>query len=217
MALTSKAETGGTPGILTGPPLPRTPSRGTFERMADAIANYETEVLPHLDVLYRVARRLTGETADAEDLVQETLLKALRGWDGFRPGSNARAWLLTILRNAFINTYRRRRREPVAMDLDAVDRHAVVRDVAAADPEADFFTRIVDDTVLRAVDALPEEFREALVLSDLEGLPYGEIAEVLGVPIGTVKSRLFRARRQLQKVLRDHAVEQGILKPEGSR
>jgi RNA polymerase sigma-70 factor (ECF subfamily) len=185
--------------------------------MADAIANYETEVLPHLDVLYRVARRLTGETADAEDLVQETLLKALRGWDGFRPGSNARAWLLTILRNAFINTYRRRRREPVAMDLDAVDRHAVVRDVAAADPEADFFTRIVDDTLLRAVDALPEEFREALVLSDLEGLPYGEIAEVLGVPIGTVKSRLFRARRQLQKVLRDHAVEQGILKPEGSR
>ena len=175
-------------------------------------ADYETEVLPHLDVLYRVARRMTGESADAEDLVQETLLKALRGWGGFRPGSNARAWLLTILRNAFINGYRRRRREPVTMDIDAADRHSIIHDVAESDPEGEFFTRLVDETVLKAIDALPEEFREALVLSDLEGLAYAEVAEVLSVPVGTVKSRLFRARRQLQRVLHDHAVEQGYLK-----
>lgn len=180
--------------------------------MTDATASYETEVLPHLDVLYRVARRMTGNAADAEDLVQETLLKALRGWEGFRPGSNARAWLLTILRNAFINGYRRRKREPVTMDIDVADRHSVIRDAAEADPEASFFTKLVDETVLKAVEALPEEFREALVLSDLEGLAYAEVAQVLDVPVGTVKSRLFRARRLLQRSLRDHALEQGYLK-----
>lgn len=185
--------------------------------MPDATATYESEVLPHLDVLYRVARRMTGNGADAEDLVQETLLKALRGWEGFRPGSNARAWLLTILRNAFINGYRRRRREPITMDVEAADRHAIIHDVASSDPEGTFFTKLVDETVLKAVEALPEEFREALVLSDLEGLAYAEVAEVLGVPLGTVKSRLFRARRSLQRVLHDHAVEQGYLKGEAAR
>ncbi|MFI5235508.1 MAG: sigma-70 family RNA polymerase sigma factor [Gemmatimonadales bacterium] len=182
--------------------------------MTDTTATYEAEILPHLDVLYRVARRMTGEAADAEDLVQETLLKALRGWEGFRPGSNARAWLLTILRNAFINGYRRRRREPVTLDLDAADRHSIIHDVAGSDPEGEFFTKLVDETVLQAVDALPDDFREALVLSDLEGLAYAEIAQVLGVPVGTVKSRLFRARRLLQRALHDHAVEQGYLKGE---
>lgn len=185
--------------------------------MTDATAAYETEVLPHLDVLYRVARRMTGNAADAEDLVQETLLKALRGWDGFRPGSNARAWLLTILRNAFINGYRRRKREPIAMDIDTADRHSILREVAESDPEGTFFTKLVDETVLKAVEALPEEFREALVLSDLEGMAYAEIAQVLEVPVGTVKSRLFRARRLLQRALHDHAVEQGYLKGEAAR
>jgi RNA polymerase sigma-70 factor (ECF subfamily) len=185
--------------------------------MPDATATYETEVLPHLDVLYRVARRMTGNAADAEDLVQETLLKALRGWDGFRPGSNARAWLLTILRNAFINGYRRRKREPIAMDIDTAERHSILQDVAESDPEGTFFTKLVDETVLAAVEALPEEFREALVLSDLEGMPYAEIAQVLEVPVGTVKSRLFRARRLLQRTLHDHAVEQGFLKGEAAR
>lgn len=180
--------------------------------MAEPNAEFESEVLPQLDVLYRVARRMTGNAADAEDLVQETVLKALRGWAGFRPGSNARAWLLTILRNAFINGYRRRKREPIAMDIDTADRHSVLREAAEHDPEGEFFDHLVDETVLGAVEALPEEFREALVLSDLEGLPYAEIAQVLEVPVGTVKSRLFRARRQLQRVLHEYAVEQGYLK-----
>ncbi len=179
--------------------------------MAD-VAVFEAEVLPQLDTLYRVGRRLTGETADAEDLVQETLLRAWRGWAGFTQGSNVRAWLLTILRNTFVSRWRSRKREGTSISLDDADPHAIYRAVGSQDPEGHFFERVVDTHVLAAVEGLPEEFREALVLSDLEGLPYAEVAEVLGIPIGTVKSRLFRARRLLQRQLHDHAVELGILK-----
>lgn len=179
--------------------------------MAD-IARFEAEVLPHLDTLYRVARRLTGEPADAEDLVQEALLKAWRGWAGFTPGSNARAWLLTILRNAFVSRWRSRRREGTSVPLDDAEPFLAARGNGEEDPEGRFFDQLMDAKVTRAVEALPDEYREAVVLSDLEGLPYAEVAEVLGVPVGTVKSRLFRARRRLQRTLHDHAVERGILK-----
>lgn len=179
--------------------------------MAD-VATFESEVLPQLDTLYRVGRRLTGESADAEDLVQETLLRAWRGWASFTQGSNVRAWLLTILRNTFISRWRSRKREGTSVSLDDADPHAIHRAVGGQDPEGHFFERVVDAHVVAAVEALPEEFREALVLSDLEGLPYAEVAEVLGIPVGTVKSRLFRARRILQHKLHDHAVELGILK-----
>ncbi|HEU5050409.1 MAG TPA: sigma-70 family RNA polymerase sigma factor [Gemmatimonadales bacterium] len=180
---------------------------------AAAPADFELEALPHLDTLYRVALRLTGEDAAAQDLVQETMLRALRGWNGFRAGSNARAWLVTILRNTFINDYRRRRREPVPVDLEAVDPWAIYRAVADTDPEGEFFSRIVDARVLEAVDRLPPDFREVLVLSDMEGLGYAEIAAALEIPIGTLKSRLFRARRLLQRELYDYAVAMGYLKP----
>jgi len=179
--------------------------------MAD-VADFETQVLPHLDTLYRVGRRLTGESADAEDLVQESLLRAWRGWGGFTAGSNVRAWLLTILRNTFISRWRSRRREGTPVSLDDADPNAILRAVQTEDPEGNFFDRVVDAQVLAAVEALPEEYREAVVLSDLEGLPYAEVAQVLAVPVGTVKSRLFRARRLLQRSLHDHAVELGILK-----
>ena len=179
--------------------------------MADA-AQFESQVLPHLDTLYRVARRLTGETADAEDLVQETLLKGWRGWNGFTAGSNVRAWLLTILRNAFISRWRSRKHEGTAISLDDADPHAIYEAVGSQDPSGEFLERIVDRKVVAAVEGLPAEYREALVLSDLEGLPYAEVAQVLGVPVGTVKSRLFRARRLLQHQLHAHAVELGILK-----
>jgi RNA polymerase sigma-70 factor (ECF subfamily) len=178
-----------------------------------ATASFEREALPHLDVLYRVALRLAGDPSAAEDLVQDTMLRAFRGWSGYRPGTNARAWLLTILRNTFINEYRRRRREPVAMDIEAAEPHAIYRDVADADPEGEFFARIVDTRILEAVDRLPTPFREVVVLSDMEGLGYAEIAESLGIPVGTVKSRLFRGRRQLQRELYDHAVAMGYIRP----
>src|SRR5919109_2039281 len=174
---------------------------------------FDAEALPHLDALYRVALRLTGDVTMAEDLVQDTMLKAYRCWRQYRPGTNAKGWLLTILRNTFINDYRRRKLEPVAMDLEAVEPHALYRAVEQADPEGAFFSRIVDDKVLEAIDALPEEFREVLVLSDVEGMRYAEIAETLQIPVGTVKSRLFRARRQLQAELYAHAVEMGYIQP----
>lgn len=179
----------------------------------DAARGFEAEALPHLDSLYRMALRLTADPSRAEDLVQETMLKAYRAWAQFRPGTNARAWLLTILRNTFINEYRRRKREPLAVDIDAVEPHAIFRDVATADPEGAFFDRIVDERVLAAIDELPDEFREVLALSDMEGLSYAEIAETLEIPIGTVKSRLFRARRLLQASLYAHAVEMGYIRP----
>lgn len=173
-----------------------------------APAAFEDEALPHLDTLYRVALRLTGDPAAAEDLVQDTMLRALRGWSSFRPGSNARAWLVTILRNQFINGYRSRKRAPQSVDMEAVPEPADPKD---PDPEGRFFRELVDEEVLAAVDALPTEFREVLVLSDMEGLPYADVAEALAIPVGTVKSRLFRARRILQGRLRRYAEETGLL------
>ena len=179
-------------------------------------AGFEVEALPHLDTLYRVALRLTGDDAAAQDLVQDTMLRALRGWSGFRPGSNARAWLVTILRNTFINDYRRRRREPALVELDGERTQAIYDAVAETDPEGHFFSRILDTRVLEAVDRLPADFREVLVLSDMEGLSYAEIVSALGIPLGTLKSRLFRARRLLQRELYEYAVATGYLTPPGT-
>lgn len=174
--------------------------------------SFEAEVLPQLDSLYRLALRLTTDPTRAEDLVQDTVLKAFRSWQRFQPGTNIRSWLFTILRNTFINEYRRRQREPIPMDLETIEPYATFRGTDEEDPEGTFFSQIVDGKVLEAIDALPEDFREVLVLSDVENLSYAEIADVLGLPVGTVKSRLFRARRQLQRALYDHAVEMGYLR-----
>jgi RNA polymerase sigma-70 factor, ECF subfamily len=195
-------------------------SGATLLYMAEPSAagrSFDEEALPHLDALYRVALRLTGDPSQAEDLVQDTMLKAYRSWKQYRPGTNAKGWLLTILRNTFINDYRRRKHEPIAMDLEAVEPHALDRSIQEADPEGTFFSQIVDAKVLEAIDALPADFREVLVLSDIEGMRYAEIAETLKIPVGTVKSRLFRARHQLQAGLYDHAVEMGYIQPRESR
>jgi len=174
--------------------------------------SFEKEALVHLDVLYRVALRLTSNPSDADDLVQETMLKAYRSWDQYQQGTNAKAWLLTILRHAFINEYRRRIRHPETVDVDAIEPFAVFPDVQDEDPQGAFFDKIVDDQVLKAIDQLPVVFRETLVLSDVEGMSYQEIADILKVPVGTVKSRLFRARHLLQAKLYDYAVEMGYIK-----
>jgi RNA polymerase sigma-70 factor (ECF subfamily) len=173
---------------------------------------FEAEILPQLDSLYRLALGLTTDPSRAEDLVQDTVLKAIRYWRRFQPGTNIRSWLFTILRNTFISAYRRRQREPIPMDVETAEQHAGFRAVGDADPEGTFFARIVDARVLEALDALPDDFREALVLSDVESLSYAEIAGVLDIPVGTVKSRVFRARRRLQEVLYDHAVEMGYVR-----
>ena len=180
---------------------------------ATAPARFDDEALPHLDLLYRVALRLTGDPAAAEDLVQDTILKALRGWSSFRPGSNARAWLVTILRNQFINGWRKVKRAPQQVDVEAVPEFV---DQDNLDPEGRFFADLVDDEVIAALDALPDDFRDVVVLSDLEGMPYAEVAEALDIPVGTVKSRLFRARRILQGSLRRYAVETGVIRAKES-
>ena len=174
--------------------------------------SFEREALVHLDALYRVALRLTNNAADADDLVQETLLKAYRAWDQYEKGTNAKGWLLTILRHAFINEYRRRTRHPENVDLDTIEPFAVFGEIQDQDPQGAFFDKIVDAEVLREIDKLPEAFRETLVLSDVEGMSYQEIAKILEIPVGTVKSRLFRARKVLQARLYDYAVSMGYIK-----
>ena len=175
-------------------------------------AGFEREALVHLDSLYRLALRLSGNEADAEDLVQEAMLRAYRSWDRYTPGTNAKGWLLTILRHLFINEYRRKRRHPESVDLDTIEPFALLDEKQEEDPQTAFFDRIVDEEVLRAVDQLPEAFREAVMLSDVEGLSYEEIAKVLEVPVGTVKSRLYRGRRLLQGKLHEYAVSMGYIK-----
>ncbi|UCG86783.1 MAG: sigma-70 family RNA polymerase sigma factor [Gemmatimonadota bacterium] len=174
--------------------------------------SFESEALPHLDSVYRVALRLAGGEAQADDLTQETMLRAYRSWHQYKSGTNVRAWLLTILRHTFINEYRKSKRAGPTVDIGNIEGYSVFHDVQDVDPEGTFFKQIVDEEVLRAIDSLPEEFRETLVLSDVEQLSYAEIAEVTGAPVGTVKSRLFRARQALQKVLYDYAVEMGYIK-----
>lgn len=174
---------------------------------------FDAEVLPQLDLLYRLALRYAGgDRSQAEDLVQETMLKAFRAWHSYQAGTSARAWLVAILRNTFLNSLRRKRRETPASELSPEALGSVHARVAQADPEAEFFDRLVDDQVQAALDRLPTEFREVVQLSDVEGLPYAEIATALAIPVGTVKSRLFRARRLLQTDLYQHALETGILR-----
>lgn len=166
-------------------------------------ASFEREALVHLDALFRVALRFVGNAADADDLVQDTLFRAYQAWDQFELGTNAKGWLITILRHVFINDYRRsvRRRQILTSDAPAVE-HTTVR----------FFDDLVDDEVVRAIDALPMQFREVVMLRDVEDLTYEEIATMLGIPVGTVKSRLFRARELLQKALREYAVSTGVIR-----
>ena len=177
---------------------------------------FEAEALRHLDALYRTALRMTRSEADAEDLVQETYIRAFRFRDQFTLGTNMKAWLFRILTNTFINTYRRRATQPEVTDLEGVDEFSLYRrmvdDRAASsspDPEAELLNNMVDTEVTDALEELPEKFRTTVLL-DVEGFSYKEIAEMLGIPIGTVMSRLHRGRKFLQKRLYDLARERGI-------
>lgn len=167
-------------------------------------SSFEREALVHLDALFRVALRFVGNAADADDLVQDTLFRAYQAWDQFERGTNAKGWLITILRHVFINDYRRnvRRRQILTSDAPPAAEHTTVR----------FFDDLVDDEVIRAIDVLPLQFREVVMLRDVEDLTYEEIAGMLGIPVGTVKSRLFRARELLQTALRGYAVSTGVIR-----
>ena len=177
---------------------------------------FEAEALSFLDALYRTALRMTRSEADAEDLVQETYIRAFRFREQFTPGTNLKAWLFRILTNTFINTYRRRQTQPEFTALDGVDEFSLYKRMSdlrtssgAGNPETEFLDGLVDSEVKDALGDLPEKFRQ-VVLLDVEGFSYKEIAEMLDIPIGTVMSRLHRGRKFLQKRLLDLAQERGI-------
>jgi RNA polymerase sigma-70 factor (ECF subfamily) len=177
------------------------------------------EAMPHLEAVHRFALRLAAGRADeADDLTQETFLRAYRSWEGFTRGTNARAWLFTICRNVFLRAQERKGREvEVVADVDpaaeSLAAAVAAGEVLASDTERAFFDSFVDEEVLRAVDALPTPYREAVVLVDVEGFSYGEVCELLKLPVGTVKSRLFRGRRLLQQALYEYALEMGYVRP----
>lgn len=179
---------------------------------------FEREAMPHTRALFGAAMRLTRNPDDAEDLVQETLLKAYRAFEQFEPGTNCKAWLFRILTNAFINKYRRRTKERDI--LEGSERQAAEHNLvhlpskrAFLDPEGHMVDQSLGDEVLQALDCVPIDFRTVVVLSDIQGFSYKEIADICDVPVGTVMSRLFRGRRILQERLFGYAQEVGVLKP----
>ena len=184
--------------------------------MADP-ATFADQAMQYAPQLYSAALRMTRNQADAEDLVQETYLRAYRGFGGFEQGTNLKAWLFRILTNAYINSYRAKQRRPVEAELEDVEDLYLYHRLPAVEAatrgrsaEADVLERITDTEVKAAIDDLPEQFRMPVYLADVEGFAYKEIAEMLDIPIGTVMSRLHRGRKAMQKALYDFAHERGL-------
>ena len=176
---------------------------------------FETEAVIHTNALYRTALRMTRNEDDASDLVQEALVKAYRFWDKYEEGSNARAWLFKIMTNIFINNYRSKSRAPQTVAYEEIDDNFLFGQLSTIDPsdnpEKNFFAKVFDDDVKKAIEELPPDFRIVVVLSFLEGFSYQEIADIAGLNIGTVKSRLHRGRKILQKSLWDYALHNGFI------
>ena len=183
--------------------------------MADQ-RDFAQQAMQYAPQLYSAAVRMTRSKADAEDLVQETYLRAYRGYSNFTEGTNLRAWLVRILTNTFINSYRAKQRRVQETELDDVEDLYLYKrisgiDVASRSAEDTLFELFTDDEVKAALEALPESFRMPVLLADVEDFSYKEIAEMLDIPIGTVMSRLHRGRKAMQKALIDFATERGLL------
>jgi RNA polymerase sigma-70 factor (ECF subfamily) len=183
-------------------------------------AQFEEAVLPHLDALYGSAYRLTRNAGDAEDLVQDALLRAYRFWASFQEGSNCKAWLFKILTNTFINSYKRKKRSKEILNAAIAEQESTdgvlihAQALNQRTPAELLVEQSLSEDVERALAAIPADFRVAVVLCDVEGFSYKEIAEIIECPVGTVMSRLHRGRRLLHKELQDYARSQGILKDE---
>ncbi|MFN3216991.1 MAG: sigma-70 family RNA polymerase sigma factor [Acidimicrobiales bacterium] len=185
--------------------------------MADQ-ATFAEQAMPYMDQLFAHAMRMTRNRADAEDLVQETYLRGYRGFGGFEEGTNLRAWLFRILTNAYINSYRKKQRRPDERDLGDVEDFYMYRRLGDAETsrlgrsaEDVLFDHLTEGEVKDAIEALPEQYRDAVLLADVEGFSYKEIAEILDVPIGTVMSRLHRGRKRLLEQLGDFGRRRGFL------
>lgn len=193
------------------------------EASTEAKEDFEAGVLAQLDSLYRTALRMTNNPQEAEDLVQETMLKAFRFAHTYQPGTNLRAWLFRILNTSAINRYRRQAAHPTPSSLPEGEEFYLynqIRDLSGQElsqgAEEEVLSRYLDEDVYQALNDLPPNFRMAVILADIEGLSYKEIAEALQIPIGTVMSRISRARRQLQKSLWQYAKERGYVRAKPS-
>jgi RNA polymerase sigma-70 factor (ECF subfamily) len=199
MAETPRTETDETPEVEAPG---EAPAREALERV-----RFEEEALSHADQLYRVALRLSGSQQTAEELVQEAYLRAFRGWRGYRPGTNLAAWLATILRNAFLDEARKQSRRPGQESIDDTSEYYLYNHLAetAAEPQEAVLNRLSGGAIVDSLSEIPPNFREVVVLVDIGDFSYQDAADILGVPIGTVMSRLHRGRRALKQALANHA------------
>lgn len=174
--------------------------------------DFNEEILPHLDALYNFGLRLTADPNDAEDLVQDTIVKAFRFFSSYEKGTNAKAWLFRILKNSYINNYRRKSKKPQEVDYDEVASfYETIRAerTESSDLEDKMFRELIDDDLSNALDSIPEDFRTVVLLCDVEDFTYEEIANMLDVPIGTIRSRLHRGRNLLKAQLMEYATNRG--------
>jgi RNA polymerase sigma-70 factor (ECF subfamily) len=204
-------------GCLTG--TEAVTNGASLEVAPEVREELEAEALGYIDSLYRTALRMTRNPADAEDLVQEAYLRAFRSLHQFKVGTNLRAWIFRIMTNAYINEYRKRSRRPTSASLDDLEEfylydHLIDSGVQPTSerPEDVVLNQLTAQDVLDSLDELSDDFREVVVLADIEGFSYREIAEIMDIPVGTVMSRLYRARRRLQRSLYDFAVDAGYIK-----
>ncbi len=182
------------------------------EQLKQRKKDFDEEAMPHMNLLHNYAYKITGNQLDADDLLQETYLRAFRFFDKFERGTNCKAWLFRIMKNLFINKYRKKQKEPGKVDYDEIENffdNIRSEKIESTDLQEKMFSNLLDDDVTNALNSLQDDFKTVVILCDLEGLSYEEIADFVQCPIGTVRSRLHRGRKMLQQKLYDYAKQRG--------